>query len=756
MKSKLILAISFICGSFGLDAQTDNSFSFFDDTPARINLPTSDFAPPWTVEAWFYKNAPVSGSASYLLSSASGNGTVGIHLEQRDHTGKIGVSVSNTVHHDFNYTLNSEVWQHVAVVCDGSDMRLYINGVATGDNINTTIDAPMGFIGHNNNNFRMNGDLDEMRIWNKALSATQILAMMHQEIEQNGTAVQGSDDSNTISGIDWADLQAYYKFNESSGSDILDASSNGNDATAIGNTNANWKNSSVPFIWKGSGSNNWSSLSNWNDRGRGNVPGSNDDIMVLNGTNNGLQIAASRSMRNVSIWDGASIDIQAGGSLNASGKVKMNGSNAIVLHSDATNTGNLVDAGNLSYLNGGSVKVERYMDSGSSIYLEGYHYISSPINNHAIFDDMGDLYAFRETDLNWLHHSGPNGFSTFTNGQGYAILYSSDITKEFSGEVNTGDISIDLTYTDHSGNPYEHYSLIGNPYPSSINLNTFISENSSVLGNTVSFWNGVDYATYNTGLGTGTGGSYNIIPDGNIAVGQAFFVEAQQAGTVTFTNAMRNTDSDIFYKKTQPAYLRLNLISEEFSNQLLIAEHAEASIEKDPLDSKKLFGNTKLSFYSIIDKEAFAIQSVPDIETEFPLGVRADEMMDVRFSIGELVKLNGQIYLEDRQEGRIIHLNEEDYNTRIKPGENEERFVLRIGNPALGLKVWLDQNGLIHTNDNELKALSLISMDGKLVSEIDQMKLRNYTNIASGVYFLHMQNQKRNFYHKLIISQRQQ
>ena len=92
--------------------------------------------------------------------------------------------------------------------------------------------------------------------------------------------------------------------------------------------------------------------------------------------------------------------------------------------------------------------------------------------------------------------------------------------------------------------------FLGNPYPSAIDADTFLSSNSSVIGGTLYFWthntdassSGTfsqnDYVSWN-GTGGISGCTGCVAPDGNIASGQGFFAQGIASSTATFTNTMR-------------------------------------------------------------------------------------------------------------------------------------------------------------------------------------------------------------------------
>src|SRR5690606_38410555 len=110
--------------------------------------------------------------------------------------------------------IGTDRWYHIAVTYGGGTYKLYIDGIDFGVTSGTVasptnaanaecmlgaIDNVAGQTNSSTQNFR--GWIDEVKIWNSALSVEQIREMMNQRIQANGNAVKGEVLLLDISGL---------------------------------------------------------------------------------------------------------------------------------------------------------------------------------------------------------------------------------------------------------------------------------------------------------------------------------------------------------------------------------------------------------------------------------------------------------------------------------------------------------------------------------------------------------------------------
>ena len=148
--------------------------------------------------------------------------------------------------------VNDGLWHHIAASYDGTNMNIYVDGSKeslSGD-INVTFDTKSSgkvLIGDNSDtsvpagSYRFKGSIDEVSVFNKALSADEILELYKSGSELN--LISNSGDY-----VSSSNLVGYWRFNEGTGTTVGDASSKGNDGTIYG---ANWIDGESSFNDKG-------------------------------------------------------------------------------------------------------------------------------------------------------------------------------------------------------------------------------------------------------------------------------------------------------------------------------------------------------------------------------------------------------------------------------------------------------------------------------------------------------------------------
>jgi hypothetical protein len=292
----------------------------------------------------------------------------------------------------------------------------------------------------------------------------------------------------------------------------------------------------------------------------------------------------------------------------------------VKIQNDLTNNGilNIQDKGSLVQVNDNGVNtgdIDYVRTTNTGIYNTDYTYWSSPVAGFTLGDvsrnnTLSDKYYSYEptiTGEDWKQESALTdmlfGIGYIIRGPEYTPLIQpgDTYTATFVGVPNNGSKSISPIYADKS-------YLLGNPYPSALDADTFLIANKDVLNGTLYFWThntaiqdrnlilstagsgtlaytSNDYATYNLTGGVGAIPA-NLdpitlqpittesapsdplypngkIPTGKIASGQGFFassiISATPLGNIIFNNSMRvgvldilEEDNSQFFKTRSP------------------------------------------------------------------------------------------------------------------------------------------------------------------------------------------------------------
>lgn len=182
---------------------------------------------PFSISAWV-KVDPTATSGPVFVSQDNGpiyNGfwfyaaPSTIWVEYGDGRGEGGPEFRRGIRADVPSLVDR--WNHVcAVVVGTNDMRLYLNGINVGGNYTGTSTLPMastfpndiakiGYFFTNGSTYRYKGEVDEIRVFNRALSELEIRTTMCKKLAGNESGLIG-----------------YWNFDELSGNTTLDKSGN--------------------------------------------------------------------------------------------------------------------------------------------------------------------------------------------------------------------------------------------------------------------------------------------------------------------------------------------------------------------------------------------------------------------------------------------------------------------------------------------------------------------------------------------------
>ena len=170
-------------GRFG----TALAFDGANDMATVLDSPLLDLTDSMTLEAWVY---PVSTSniATILLKEGPGQLAYALYASTfKDRpSAELFISSGPSVEARSFVSLSTNAWSHMAASFDGVTLRLYINGVLVGNRTRSgsiaTSNSPLRIGGNTLGDEYFAGRIDEVRIYGRVLSATEIQADMEASI----------------------------------------------------------------------------------------------------------------------------------------------------------------------------------------------------------------------------------------------------------------------------------------------------------------------------------------------------------------------------------------------------------------------------------------------------------------------------------------------------------------------------------------------------------------------------------------------
>ena len=413
-------------------------------------------------------------------------------------------------------------------------------------------------------------------------------------------------------------------------------------------------------------------------------------------------------------------------------------------------------------------------------------YMSSPVTSTALpTASTGTLTLYSYPEISTSQNTSGEGYTagnywetvttgSFTKGKGYIVLPSAVSTVTFAGTLNTGSVPSG-TLTRTPANPKAGFNLVGNPYPSCVNVRTVINT-TAALEKTIWYrTRNTNYVfqTYNT---TSNVGTLNNVADGKITGTvppmQAFWVRVAKdytSASFSFENSMRShltshTDTlNAFKVKAVVAenkILRLNVANTTSSDETVLYFNANASDTNDIYDSNKWLNNgtTTPNLYTTVGSEKLVINGMNAIpyDVEIPLTVEGNPGT-YTFTASEFSNFatDDKIQLIDKVEG-TTDLNLGNHQFSIADGEDTAgRFsiIFRSAgsttavdtNSSKGISIYSNSNGIHVSLNNTLDENASVRVFNAVGQQLVNQHLTNRAttvngNFNPGVYVVKVSN----------------
>ncbi|ESU23478.1 hypothetical protein FEDK69T_16440 [Flavobacterium enshiense DK69] len=494
-------------------------------------------------------------------------------------------------------------------------------------------------------------------------------------------------------------------------------------------------------VWTGAVDNQWNTAGNWSC---GAVPTLSSDVIINSGS---VFVSGNDAFANKLSLNGTSaLTVNSGNNITVT--------DAVIVASGANmtlqNNVNLIQVNNVS--NSGSIVVNR---KSSALMRLDYTLWSSPVASQ-------NLLAFSPSTLPsrfYVYNSATNAYSAITPSsnafqlaKGYLIRmpdnHPTTPTKwdgVFAGVPNNGNVD----FTAYNGGSGLRFNGVGNPYPSCVDMASFVHGNAGNITGTLYFWRKTNstatepgYCTWTTAGFVGNGEAQVVDPQGVLRNGQGFLVEMINGATnVSFTNAMRvANNADQFFKNGNLSEQRslsgdriwLNVSSVSgANNQMLLGYFPSATLGVDYGVDGKALEDSPVSLTMEIAGGNYLIQGRPSFDSSdiVPLRFKTSFAGMHSISIDHLdgLFLGGQnVYLKDNLLNISHNLKVSAYSFASDSGIFASRF--EISYPALlstdhisfnenTVVVFKDKNGVLNVNANgvALDKVEVFDVSGRML-----------------------------------------
>ena len=564
-----------------------------------------------TMSAWFKRNNNSDLSVTGVIGQI---GTMAIYMENDDINVMYGgdVTAYGLASGQTSIGNTNQSWHHVAASWNNGYVKLYFDGellVSFQDGpgntvLATTTTNAFNIGGRAANRFTdryFNGLIDEVRVFDIALTDEQVQQMVYQEIQDVGGNVRGTvipkdiEDTITNTNVSWNDLEAYFPMTSVRGNCLVDITANSANGRLYNLPVSTLQSQTAPMPYETTNDGTWTTQNTWlhgDVWDIENLPNKDWAIVQLhdnvttntNHTHLGLFVDLGHTLT----VNGTN-EIQNTWYLDLNGTIDLQEDSQLVQTDESDLT--LTSAGRVLRRQEGLTNMYRYNYWGSPVGVQSTSANNTDYVMNMLQDGDGNIQFTTNFDppttspatisTSWLYiyqngvgywdWSAINGASAIPAGVGYIHKGPGTAGAQhqylFDGKPNNGVISLGVIDTGGPGS-VEGVSkteyLLGNPYPSALDAHEFIDDNVGVSSGTLYLWEQWSgsshildeyeggYAILNklaktrayqfVGLDGGFDGSAQngtLTPTQYLPVGQGFMTEIVANGTIQFDNSQR-------------------------------------------------------------------------------------------------------------------------------------------------------------------------------------------------------------------------
>lgn len=409
----------------------------------------------------------------------------------------------------------------------------------------------------------------------------------------------------------------------------------------------------------------------------------------------------------------------------------------------------MADANGYSQVNGqiiGNVAYQMYYTSDSARYFN----VGIPVD--ATFDDVSGMPlnitgTASSTNVWWydatvdVDTDGEGDFkpatamSDATDGKGWQIYAgdgtyfgSAPFTMTTTGTLLSGNISLNVSDATDS-----NFNILPNPYPSTIDWDQVVTDNSTKLTSTYYMQDGsVDdtdyrYRTYNGTIGANGGTQY-------IAPGMSYFVQVLPSATsVDFNDGQRTLEDGISLYgvhstvKLIKVYTRLS--GTKYFDETVVGFKSGLTDGKDAnFDGGKFFNGGYPNLYTTGQGGNYTYNGMDDTFTTKSVDLNFEGDYNGTYDIKlneDWLPASWTVELEDKLTNTRTDIRKNTYAFSHQKGNNKERFVLHF-----------NQQGAVGIDESQISEVYSFAKDNMLTVKMGQLsgELKVYDAVGREVY----------------------